>query len=45
MAMARDANELGDLGYKKMVQLACILGRFCYGLTFILEEAELAAVP
>ena len=34
-----------DTGYMKMVQLVCILGRLCYGLTFISEEAELAAVP
>ena len=45
MAITRDVNVVVGIGYLKMVQLVCILGRLCYGLTFISEEAELAAVP
>ena len=45
MAITRGVSVVVGIGYMKMVQLVCILGRLCYGLTFISEEAELAAVP
>jgi len=45
MAMTRDISEVVDFGYMKLITMICVLGKLCYGMSFILRENQMAAVP